>query len=93
MRIVRLEYTRIALFLILPDSVLVVVDLSSSPMPTNVFLCCMSLRVDQDFHAFIVQRVRLAQIKHVEAYLTLHHILHSEEEPLSMSPRIHIILQ
>jgi hypothetical protein len=92
-RIVRLKYPRIALLFILPDSVLVIVDLGSRSVPSNVFLGCMSLRVDQDFHALIVQRVRLAQVEHVEAHITFDCVLHSEEEPLRMAPRIHIVLQ
>ena len=53
----------------------------------------MSLRVDQNFHSLVIERVRLAKIQHIEANFSFGIVLHSEEKPLSVAPGVYIILQ
>jgi hypothetical protein len=53
----------------------------------------MLLRIDQKLHSFVVQRVRLAKIKNAESNCMVGlGVRNSEEEPLSVSTRVYVIL-
>ena len=72
-----------------------VVDISADPVPSNLLLIAsLQTRVAQHLHAVIVQRVWLGQVKYVELdCLALSNVAGSEEEPLSMSVSVDVVLQ
>lgn len=77
--------------------VLVVAHILSSSRPALVFvfLCKLlrSLRVAENFHAFVVETLRLDHVKQVELnFSSFLNVGHSEVEPLCMSFGVDVVL-
>ena len=81
------------LLLVLADAVLIVANLRSCSMPTDILEGSHLFRVDKDLHALIIKTVRLAQIEHVEPDLDGLVVLRSEEVPLSVTTCVDIVLE
>ena len=81
------------LLVILTDTILVVADFCSPTMPADVSMRSHLLRVDQDFHALVIETVRLAEVQHVEAHLDWLVVRCPEEVPLGVPTSVHIVLQ
>ncbi len=74
--------------------VLEVGDIFPTTMPSNLLSFAFLLWVNKNFHSFIVQTLRLKEVKHVEFdFLALTSILNTKVEPLRVTFRVYIILQ
>ena len=94
MRIIRFERPTLILFLrLLLDTVTVIADFCSRPVPAYISVGRFPLAVNQYFHSFIVEGIRLTKIKHIETNLTHDYIIDSEEEPLRVAASINIVLK
>ena len=61
-------------------------------MPANVFLVCLFVTIDRNFHAVIEKTIRLRIVQDVEANFGLSScIFHLEEEPLCVALRIDVV--
>ena len=81
---------------ILFDTVCIVTDslCATEPADCRVFVTLRRLvRVDRDFHTEVEQRVRLCKVHYVKLdRRVLSSILHLEEEPLSMTASVDVVL-
>ena len=94
MRIIRFERPTLILFLrLLLDTVTVIADFCPRPVPAYISVGRLPLAVNQYFHTFIVKRIRLTKIEHIETNLTHDYIIDSEEEPLRVAASINIVLK
>lgn len=94
MRIIRLVYTSNHLFLrILSHSICIIVYFCAGPMPANIPLGRLFLRVHEDLHAFVVETVWLAEVEHVEADFAGDLVSRPEEIPLSVASSVNVVLK
>ena len=71
-----------------------VCNILTDSVPTNTLRLFQFVRKAEHFHAIVVKRVWLCQIKHIKLdFLTLPRVPNSEEIPLSVSIRVYIVLQ
>lgn len=76
------------------NMVLVVADVCTDSVPPQFFISCLILAVREHPHPLVVKTVRLGKVYYVEPYfLAFGCVTNSEEEPLSVSIRIDVILQ
>ena len=62
-------------------------------MPTNIFNRSHLLRIDKNFHSFVVKTIRFAQVQHIEANLDRLIVRCSEKVPLRVAASVYIVLQ
>ena len=76
------------------NMILVVADVGTDAMPPQFFISCLILTVREHPHPLVVKTVRLGQVNNVEPnFLAFGCVTNSEEEPLSVSIGIDVILE